>query len=137
MTSVVVGGLFNAVAFAGAGFIFSKLNGQGYKEEVKRHNQALEKLAKAKETFYESEVKRRNDEARRRAQILDANKDIEETNRAMEDLRNFTRLMDDSASQRKPKLEDYYQPSDEMKMYTIMTMGVLGVGSAYGLTPIL
>jgi uncharacterized protein YukE len=89
------------VAFAGEGFLFSKLNGQGYKEEVKRHNQALEKLAKAKEKFYESEVKRRNDEARRRAETLDANKDIEETNRALEDLRDFTRLMDDSASQRK------------------------------------
>ncbi|CAB3992193.1 Hypothetical predicted protein [Paramuricea clavata] len=112
MTSVVDGGLFNAVDFAGAGFLFSKLNGQGYKEEVKRHNQALEKLAKAKEKFYESEVKRRNDEARRRAEILDANKDIEQTNRALEDLRDFRRLMDDSASQRKPKLEDYYQPED-------------------------
>jgi hypothetical protein len=107
MTSVVVGGLFNAVAFAGAGFLFSKLNGQGYKEEVKRHNQALEKLAKAKEKFYESEVKRRNDEARRRDEILDANKDIEETNRALEDLRDYTRLMDSTASQRRPKLEDY------------------------------
>ncbi|CAB3988013.1 Hypothetical predicted protein [Paramuricea clavata] len=117
--------------FAAAGFVFSKLNGQGYKEEVKRHNQALEKLAKAKEKFYEFEVKRRNDEARRRAEILDANKDIEETNRALEDLRNFTRLMDDSASQRKPKLEDYYQPSDEMKTYAMMTMGVLGVCSAH------
>jgi uncharacterized protein YukE len=104
MTSVVVGGLFNAVAFAGAGFLFSKLNGQGYKEEVKRHNQALEKLAKAKEKFYESEVKRRNDEARRRAEILDANKDIEETNRALEDLRDYTRLMDSTAFQRRPLL---------------------------------
>jgi hypothetical protein len=136
MTSVVVGGLFNAVAFARAGFLFSKLNGQGYKEEVKRHNQALEKLAKAKEKFYESAVKRRDDEARRRAEILDANKDIEETNRALEDLRNFTRLMDDSASQRRPKLEDYYQQSDEMKTYAMMTMGILEVGSAYGLTQI-
>jgi hypothetical protein len=107
MTSVVVGGLFNAVAFAGAGFLFSKLNGQGYKEEVKRHNQALEKLAKAKEKFYESEVKRRNDEARGRDEILDANMDIEETNRALEDLRDYTRLMDSTASQRRPKLEDY------------------------------
>jgi uncharacterized protein YukE len=133
----LLGGLFNAVAFAGAGFLFSKLNGQGYKEEVKRHNQALEKLAKAKEKFYESEVKRRNDEARRRAEILDVNKDIEETNRALEDLRNFTRLMNESASQRRPKLEDYYQPSDEMKTYAMMTMGILGVGSAYGLTRIL
>jgi hypothetical protein len=91
---------------------------------VKRHNQALEKLAKAKEKFYESEVKRRNDEARRRAEILDANKDIEETNRALEDLRNF-------------KLEDYYQPSDEMKTYAMMTTGLIGIGSAYGLTRIL
>ncbi|CAB4018314.1 Hypothetical predicted protein [Paramuricea clavata] len=137
MTSVVVGGLFNAVAFAGAGFLFSKLNGQGYKEEVKRHNQALEKLAKTKEKFYESEVKRRNDEARHRAEILDANKDIEETNRALEDLRNFMRLMDDSTSQRKPKLEDYYQAYDGIKTYAMMTKGVLGVGSAYGLTRIL
>ena len=106
MTSVVVGGLFNAVAFAGAGFLFSKLNGQGYKEEVKRHNQALEKLAKAREKFYESKVKRRNDEARRRAEILDANKDIAETNRALEDLSDYNRLMDSTASQRRPKLED-------------------------------
>jgi hypothetical protein len=98
MTSVVVGELFNAVAFTGAGFLFSKLNGQGYKEEVKGHNQALEELAEAKEKFYESEVKRRNDEARRRAEILDANNDIEEKNEALEDLRNLTRLVDDSAS---------------------------------------
>ena len=118
------------MAFQGAGFLFSKLNGQGYKVKVKRLNQALEKLAKAKE------VKRRNDEARRRAEILDTNKDIEETNRALEDLRNFTRLIDDSASQRKPKLEDYYQPSDEMKTYAMMTMGILGVDSAYRLTRI-
>jgi hypothetical protein len=54
-------------------------------------------------------VKRRNDEARRRDEILDANKDIEETNRALEDLRDYTRLMDSTASQRRPKLEDYCQ----------------------------
>ncbi|CAB4026623.1 Hypothetical predicted protein [Paramuricea clavata] len=134
-----------AVAVAGSAFAIGylkdkgyipKLNGQGYKEEVKRHNQALEKLAKAKEKFYESEVKRRNDEARRRAEILDANKDIEETNRALEDLRDYTRLMDSRASQRRPKLEDYYQPLDEMKIYAVLTMGILGVGGAYGLTRI-
>jgi hypothetical protein len=135
MTTIVVGGLFNALAFAGAGFLFSKLNGQGYKEEVKRHNQALEKLAKAKEKFYESEVKRRNDEARRRAEILDANKDIEETNRALEDLRDYTRLMDSTASQRR-QLEDYYQPSDEMKRYAVLTVSILCVGGAYVLTRI-
>jgi hypothetical protein len=81
-------------------------------------------------------VRRRNDEARRRAEILDANKDIEETNRALEDLTDYTRLMDSTASQRRSKLEDHYQPSDEMKRYAVLTMGIMGVGGAYGLTRI-
>ena len=32
----VVGGLFNAVAFVGAGFLFSKLNHSGYAKEIKK-----------------------------------------------------------------------------------------------------
>ena len=32
----VVGGLFNAIAFAGAGFLFSKLNHSGYEKEKKK-----------------------------------------------------------------------------------------------------
>jgi hypothetical protein len=67
---------------------------------------------------------------------LDANKDIEETTRALEDLRDYTKLMDITASQRRPKLEDYYQPSDEMKRYAMLTMGNLGIGGAYRLTRI-
>ena len=38
MTSVVAGGLFNAVAFAGAGYVFHKLDKKGYEDEMKRHN---------------------------------------------------------------------------------------------------
>ncbi|CAB4004013.1 Hypothetical predicted protein [Paramuricea clavata] len=126
-----VGGLFNAVAFAGAGFLFSHLNQNGYKEEVKRHNHALEELAAAKDKFYESEVKRRNDELRRRQEILDANHDIEETNKALDVLRNYNRPQDLNALDRKPKFEDYYQPSDEMQKYMYVTVGILGVGSGY------
>jgi hypothetical protein len=33
--------------------------------------------------------------------------------------------------------QDFYQSSDEIKKYAMLTMGVLGVGSAYGLTRIL
>ena len=57
---MVVGGLFNAFAFAGAGFLFSKLNHSGYKDEIKRHNLALEHLSKAKQEWYEEEVSRKN-----------------------------------------------------------------------------
>ena len=56
MASVVAGGLFNAVAFAGAGCLFSKLNHRGYADEIKRHNHAFEQLAKAKQEWYEKEV---------------------------------------------------------------------------------
>ncbi|CAB3977414.1 Hypothetical predicted protein [Paramuricea clavata] len=130
--TIVVGGLFNA----GAGFLFSHLNQNGYKEEVKRHNRALEELAAAKEKFYESEVKRRNEELRRRQEILDANHDIEETNKALDALRNYNRQQDLNALDRKPKFEDYYQPSDEMQKYLTMTVGILGVGGGYMLTRI-
>ena len=33
------------MAFAGAGFLLSKLNHNGYEDEIKRHNKALEDLA--------------------------------------------------------------------------------------------
>ena len=42
MASVVAGGLFNAVAFAGAGYVFHKLDKKGYQDEMKRHNLAME-----------------------------------------------------------------------------------------------
>ncbi len=35
MASIVAGGLFNAVAFAGAGYLFSKFNKDGHDEETK------------------------------------------------------------------------------------------------------
>ena len=42
MASVVTGGLFNAVAFAGAGYVFYKLGKRGYEEEMKSHNKDLD-----------------------------------------------------------------------------------------------
>ena len=53
MASVVAGGLFNAVAFAGAGYVFHKLDKKGYEDEMKRHNLAVEQLQAAKEKWYE------------------------------------------------------------------------------------
>ena len=52
--------IFNAIAFSATGFLFSKLNHPGYEAEMKRHNKALELLAKSKEDFYEQQVKRKN-----------------------------------------------------------------------------
>ena len=54
----IAGEIFNALAFAGAGFLFSKLNHTGYGKQIKRQNEATEKLAKDKEKWYKEQVKR-------------------------------------------------------------------------------
>ena len=51
---------FAAVIFAGAGYLFKSFDKNGYEAKIKRHNKALEDLAKAKETFYQNEVKQRD-----------------------------------------------------------------------------
>ena len=44
--------VFAGLAFAGSGYLFKTIDKDGYAKEVKRHNKALEELAKAKEKFY-------------------------------------------------------------------------------------
>ena len=44
MTSVVgvaASGLFNAIALAGAGYVFHKLDKKGYEDKMKPHNLAV------------------------------------------------------------------------------------------------
>ena len=109
----VVGGLFNAVAFAGAGFLFSKLNHSGYEKEIKRHNEAMEKLSEAKEKWYEKQVEKKEEIEKLRQQLSDANADINRTNMSLKTLEQEY----SEAAGNEPKLEDYYKPSDEMKEY--------------------
>jgi hypothetical protein len=70
-------------------------------------------------------MKRRNEEGRKRAEIVDANKDIEETNRALKVFEISQNLWTT------PHYEDFYQPSNKMRKYAMMTMGALGVEGAY------
>ena len=60
MASTAAAGVFNAFAFAGAGFLFKFLDKNGYEDEMKRHNLAMEKLTAAKEKWYKSRKKERN-----------------------------------------------------------------------------
>ena len=128
MTSMVVGGLFNAFAFAGAGFLFSKLNHSGYKDEIKRHNLALEHLSKAKQEWYEEEVSRKNKIEEKRHQLVEANKDINTTNEALNALAHLNMVMEKRSLEREPTLNDYYKPSEEMEAYKILTMAAVGLG---------
>ncbi|CAB3987043.1 Hypothetical predicted protein [Paramuricea clavata] len=133
MTSVVVGGLFNAVAFAGAGFLFSKLSHSGYEGEMKRHNKALEKLAKAKEKWYESQVEKKNRIAILRQELANAKSDMEVTNHALDSLRKAQ----EELTNKEPTIHDYYKPSSEMEEYQQITIGILGLGSGFIITRLL
>ena len=122
MTSVVAGWLFNAVAFAGAGYVFHKLDKKGYEDEMKRHNLAMEQLTAAREKWYEKTVEKKNKVALLHQQLVDANKDLDATNEALHKLRT---AMDEDIGP-KPTINDYYEPSDEMKTYTNVVVGVTG-----------
>ncbi len=56
MASMVTGGIFNAFAFAGAGYLFKIINSDGYGEEIKRHNLAIEQLARARQEWNQKEI---------------------------------------------------------------------------------
>ena len=133
MTSAVVGGLFNAFAFAGAGYLFKMFDKSGYAEEAKRHNMAMEDLTAEREKYLEEVTDRRNKIAQLREELAEANSDIKSTNQSLELVRRINALTR-KALPRKPQLSNHYKPSPEMEEYMalfgLLTGGVVG-GVAY------
>ena len=66
MAQVVATGVFNALAFAGAGFLSKMLDKNGYGEEMKRHNLAMEDLTKPCNKWNEQQVLKREEIFRKR-----------------------------------------------------------------------
>ena len=123
---------FAAVSFAGAGYLFKSFDKSGYLDEVRRHNKALEDLAKSKEAFYESEVKRRDKIQRLRQQLSDANQDINTTNAALDNLRKvLARVSAIQRARKEPTIDAFYKPSDKMKEYQLMFVGAVGIPLGY------
>ena len=95
MASVVAGGLFDAIAFAGAGYVFHKLDRSGYEKEMEKHNEAIGKLSEEKEKWYERTVERKNRIAILRQKLLDADKDLDRANKGLHDLRTVTEELEE------------------------------------------
>ena len=132
MVSVVLGGAFNALAFAGAGYLFQRLNKNGYEEEMGRHNKALEDLAKARELFSENEIREGDRIQKLRQELSDANADISHTNQSLELLRKIrTVTYNGTKFTEEPKLENFYKPSPEMEKYQVIVGAAIGVGVGY------
>ena len=122
---------FQRCAFAGAGYVFHKLDKSGYEKEMKRHNEAMEKLSEEKEKWYERTVERNNRIAILGQKLLDADKDLDRAYKALHDLRTVTEELEED---KEPTLNEYYEPSDEMKTYMDIVTGAMGFGSGYLLT---
>jgi hypothetical protein len=129
MATAVAGGLFNAFAFAGAGYLFKMFDKNGYSEEAKRHNLAMENLTAEREKYLEEVTDRRNRLAELKVELNEANRDIGDTNKALELVRRINELRR-KAMPRNPKVSDHYKPSNEMEEY--MALFGLLVGGAVG-----
>ena len=71
MAGTVGGSLFAAFAFSGAGYLFRLINKNGYSEEIKRHNKAMEDLSRAREQWYEEETRRKDEIAEKRQELIE------------------------------------------------------------------
>ncbi|CAB4029398.1 Hypothetical predicted protein [Paramuricea clavata] len=129
MAGAVAGGLFNAFAFAGAGYLFKIFDKNGYAKEAHRHNLAMENLTAEREKYLEEVTARRNRIAQLKSELAKANRDINATNKALELIRRINELTR-KAMPRKPQLSNHYKPSLEMEEYMaifgLITGGVVG-----------
>ena len=128
MAGVVAGGLFNAIAFAGAGYVFHKLDKNGYEKEMRRHDKAIERFEREKEKWYEKTIEKKNKIALLRQEVQDANKDFRDTNEALRKLRLAIEDLEDHEDVEPKK---YYEPSEKMKMYMTVVTGVVGSVSGF------
>jgi predicted RNase H-like nuclease (RuvC/YqgF family) len=130
MAGAVAGGLFNAFAFAGAGYLFKMFDKNGYAEEAKRHNMAMEAITVEREKYLEEVTNRRNKLAKLRAELAEANSDIKPTNQSLELLRRINELTHKTLPKR-PQLSNHYKPSHEMEEYMAL-FGLLAGGAIGG-----
>ena len=127
--------VFAGFAFSASGFIMHKLDKSGYLDEVRRHDLALENLSKAREQFYQEEVRKKDRIEQKRAELQIAKADLNTVNHALDLLKNMNVVYRDEKTNtkytfnREPQLKDFYTPSDKMKKYQNITMGVVGLGT--------
>ena len=137
MASLLTAGfqtVFAAASFAGAGYLFKMLDKDGYNAEMKRHDLAQEKLDRDREKFNEEEARAYDREQQLRREIEDANTDMNETNKSLDNLAEVERQYEALKARNRvePRLSQYYKPSDDMRYYQSVAAAIPGVGAGVG-----
>ena len=128
IVAMLFGAGINALAFSGSNYMFSKLSNHGAGER-KRHNQAVEKLQKDRN----SRVKERQQRLDFINQQLQRERHAEHTFSEVDDAMDAYYIATEKKLpplRSKPVLSDFYHPSDQQKnneiLFIISSLGLMG-----------
>jgi len=126
--AIVIGGaVVNALAFSGSNYLFAKMGKGEAEEERKRHDQALERLASAEQDYERQRIQRLDFINERMEEQKHAVSTFTDVDKA---IREYYLATGEDLSVRKPKLSDFYQPSDNQKTGEIIFI-LLGMAAVY------
>ena len=131
---LIGGAIINAVAFSGSNYLFSSFKSKQADEERKRHDLALEHLTQARDEWSKKRTKYLdyvNEKLRKEAHAKQTFTDID---RALQEYYIMTGSQFDIPQElqtfNKPKLSDYYTPSEDQKtreiLFILAGLGVVG-----------
>ena len=128
IVAMLFGAGINALAFSGSNYMFSKLSNHGA-DERKRHNQAVEKLQKDRNSW----VKERQQRLDFINQQLQRERHAEHTFSEVDDAMEAYYIATEKKLpplRSKPVLSDFYHPSDQQKnneiLFIISSLGLMG-----------
>ena len=128
IVAMLFGAGINALAFSGSNYMFSKLSNHGA-DERKRHNEAIEKLQKDRNSW----VKERQQRLDFINQQLQRERHAEHTFTEVDDAMEAYFIATNKKLpplRSKPVLSDFYHPSDQQKnneiLFIISSLGLMG-----------
>ena len=126
--AMLFGAGINALAFSGSNYMFSKLSGHGAGER-KRHNEAIEKLQKDRNSWVKERQQRLDFINQQLQRERHAEHTFTEVDNAMEAYYIATEKKLPPLRS-KPVLSDFYHPSDQQKnneiLFIISSLGLMG-----------
>ena len=128
IVAMLFGAGINSLAFSGSNYMFSKLSNHGA-DERKRHNEAIEKLQKDRNSW----VKERQQRLDFINQQLQRERHAEHTFSEVDDAMDAYYIATEKKLpplRSKPVLSDFYHPSDQQKnnefLFIISSLGLMG-----------
>ena len=128
IVAMLFGAGINSLAFSGSNYMFTKLSNHGA-DERKRHNEAIEKLQKDRNSW----VKERQQRLDFINQQLQRERHAEHTFSEVDDAMDAYYIATEKKLpplRSKPVLSDFYHPSDQQKnnefLFIISSLGLMG-----------